>query len=506
MNNMIISNAWQILAVSLLLGATAQAQCTDTGPVTISEACTVSVLQAELTKNGCDADTRTLEQSCKDASIEFGKISNLHYQFDKTYMDGGTIWNDGEQDESVIDESRITRALRTVGSESLINWPEYEALQDYVGEDNIPYMSNFNLDETCDLNTVMCCFTDDKDDREEIPDNSEVCAHDLRDSRRSNHINRGWAEFDDNANTYCTGFTFSSDKGDATNRFKGNSLLDLSFRNTVENGYVKNIPGAPMCACIEQMPTVSRADCRLTSVSDESLTYTIVNGELKVTNITAKVEFSACEVDDLKVHAEQYDIDLSDHLVGDEGCEISKHEMRNEKFWVPATIDNVYEKIPEDQWQLVAGKGSRYWPLRPGAEALVEYDKEFRAMLGEAPFVVRRYCDSCAPSHRDIYYKRLTPLPEGLNFLDLFLNNWKSGEGNEFHKDFELYSSMDDVKAESNEWTFCNFNYGGIGFPRDCGPTGRIDCQWNSYSRGICGGTHNAFDHAFYVPVVQTNR
>jgi len=26
-------------------------------------------------------------------------------------------------------------------------------------------------------------------------------------------------------------------------------------------GYVKNIPGAPMCACAEQMPTVSRADC-----------------------------------------------------------------------------------------------------------------------------------------------------------------------------------------------------------------------------------------------------
>jgi len=502
-----LHTAWKNILLLGLLAGSAQAKC---DRITAEIPCTVKDIEKALTENSCPpVDEELIAEACKSAAVQFGEITDNHYQFDKSYMDGGSIWNDvlnseHDTDEVSVDEDRIRRVKETVGSTTAINWPEYEALQDYVGEDNTPYMSNFNLDETCDLNTVMCCFTDDKDDREEIPDNSEVCAHDLRDSRRSNHINRGWAEFDNNANTYCTGFTYASDKGDATNRFKGNSLLDISFRNTVENGYVKNIPGAPMCACIEQMPTVSRADCRTTSVSDESLTYTIVNGALEVTKITANVEFSACEVDDLKVHAEQYDIDLSEHLVGDEGCESSKQEMRNEKFWVPTKIDNVYEEIPEDQWQLVAGKGSRFWPLKPNQKA--EYDAEFRAMLGEAPFVVRRYCDSCAPSHRDIYYKRLTPLPEGLDFLDLFLSNWRNDEGNEFHKDFELYSSIDDAKAESNEWTFCNFNYGGIGFPRDCGPTGRIDCQWNSYSRGICGGRHNAFDHAFYVPVVETTR
>merc|ERR1711907_696176 len=32
--------------------------------------------------------------------------------------------------------------------------------------------------------------------------------------------------------------------------------------------------------------------------------------------------------------------------------------------------------------------------------------------------------------------------------------------------------------------TFCNYNDPGIGFPRDCGPTGFSGSQWNSKNRG----------------------
>ena len=422
-------------------------------------------------------------------------------------MDGGAIWNDGRAEEAVATESRVRKALKTVGSASVVNWPEYEALADYVGPDQVPYMSNFNFtDGSCDLNTVMCCFIDDKHDREDILDNSEVCTHDLRDSRRSNHINRGWAEFDNNANTYCTGFTFSPEDLDGTNRFKGNSLLDLSFRNTVENGLVKNIPGAPMCACIEQMPVVDRADCRTTKVTNEALTYSVINGELEVEMITASVSFEDCPTKDLSQHAKStYNIDLSDHLVGAGNCKTSKDEIHNEKYWVPTQIKNNYADIPEDKWELVAGKGTTWWPVKQNTESdntiLDKYDAEFREKLGMPPFVVRRYCESCAETHRDIYYKRLTPLPEAseLNFIDLFLNNWFDTVGNTFHVDFELYSSKEDADNDANAWTYCNFNDGRVGFPRDCGPTKKINCQWNAYTRGICGGRYNAFDHGFYI-------
>ena len=49
---------------------------------------------------------------------------------------------------------------------------------------------------------------------------------------------------------------------------------------------------------------------------------------------------------------------------------------------------------------------------------------------------------------------------------------------------------------DKNRWQFCNYNDRGIGFPRDCGPTGRINSPWNSYTRG--GGY--AEQHAFLIP------
>merc|ERR1712179_518721 len=68
-------------------------------------------------------------------------------------------------------------------------------------------------------------------------------------------------------------------------------------------------------------------------------------------------------------------------------------------------------------------------------------DAEFRAMLSSPPFLIRRICDSCKESHKDIYYKRLTELPPAteLNFLDLFMNNWRSAPKNQLNVDFELY-------------------------------------------------------------------
>mmetsp|Transcript_9868 Transcript_9868/g.13957 ORF Transcript_9868/g.13957 Transcript_9868/m.13957 type:complete len:501 (+) Transcript_9868:187-1689(+) len=491
---MMFNIAFRILALSLVV-VSSQAQCPEVSSASADIPCTPDAIQKLLP--GCGFTTQVIVQACKDASYDFGELSNLHYQFDKAYMDGGTIWNDGKAGEASATESRITKALETIGSNSVVNWPEYEALQEYVGPDQTPYMSNFNFtDGSCDLNTVMCCFIEDRDDGETIPDNSEVCTHDLRDSRRSNHINRGWAEFDNNANTYCTGFTFSSDGNDVTNRFKGNSLLDLSFRNTVENGYVKNIPGAPMCACIEQMPTVTNAACRSVQAGGESLTYSVINGQLVVESITAKVSYGAC-VDDLLDHAKStHGIDLSDHLV--KSCDEPKEAILNEKFWVPTQITNNYEYISEE-WELVAGMGTTPWPIRTDDASLAEYDREFREKLGKPPFLVRRYCESCVESHRDIYYKRITELPAELNFFDLLMNNWFNTPGNAHHTDFELYSSVDDAVKGVGEWNYCNFNDAKVGFPRDCGPYRKTNGQWNSYVRRVSTGRFNAQHHGFYI-------
>ena len=111
-------------------------------------------------------------------------------------------------------------------------------------------------------------------------------------------------------------------------------------------------------------------------------------------------------------------------------------------------------------------------------------------------------CYHSYDSHRDIYYKRITPIPDAgsdegqVYFLDLFLNNWFSSPANVLGTDFELYSSYEDALAGTNKWQFCNYNDPGIGFPCDCSDTTQAKLnQWNSFIRG--GGTAN--QHGFFV-------
>merc|ERR1739842_260359 len=59
-----------------------------------------------------------------------------------------------------------------------------------------------------------------------------------------------------------------------------------------------------------------------------------------------------------------------------------------------------------------------------------------------------------------------------------------SVDNNMYLQDFALYSTLDDAINDDNRWTFCNYNDAGIGFPRDCGPSGHVAFQWTSATRG----------------------
>ena len=109
--------------------------------------------------------------------------------------------------------------------------------------------------------------------------------------------------------------------------------------------------------------------------------------------------------------------------------------------------------------------------------------------------IVRRVCPDCSRSHKDIYYRRLSPMPDNFDLLDTLMNNWVDVD-NVLNEDFALYSTHLDAYYDVNRWTTCNYNDYGIGFPRDCGPTGLVGGNWNSYYRG--GG--RAEKHAFLLP------
>ena len=113
-------------------------------------------------------------------------------------------------------------------------------------------------------------------------------------------------------------------------------------------------------------------------------------------------------------------------------------------------------------------------------ETPVKSNEELMTMLPGIPFTVRRLCPNCLPSHQDIYYRRLTPLPEGFNLLDTLMNNWFS-QSNLLNEDFSLHSTYEDAVLGVNGWEICNYDDPGVGFPRDCGPKDAIGHQWNSY-------------------------
>lgn len=415
-----------------------------------------------------------------------------------------------------IEAGRILRFEENFGTSTLISWPEYEATLGYNKNEH-GYSPNFDLQDSCDLNTVMCCFIDDVRGSgfHDEDSTTDVCRHDLSDSPKSNHIKDGWSVFPGGeTETHCVGFSWK--EGEVSDVFKGNALYDISLRNTANKGYYKSIPGAPLCGCIEQMPVVEKADCR--TATGGSITYTFSfdeeTGEVTGTN-TVEITYADCEEGDLVDHFKALHPEnaaaIDKHLVREGGCadHLTKY-LNEEQYLVEKPHATKYISITEESgWKLVAGEGIRFLPPDISKD---KADEEFRALIkggctnadGTArDCIIRRFCDSCTyESHRDIYYKRLTPIPDAgsedgqVYFLDLFLNNWFSTPANKLGTDFELYSSYEDALTGTNKWKFCNYNDPGVGFPRDCSDTTKGKWyQWNSYIRSGATANH----HGFYV-------
>jgi len=80
-------------------------------------------------------------------------------------------------------------------------------------------------------------------------------------------------------------------------------------------------------------------------------------------------------------------------------------------------------------------------------------------------------------------YKRISELPMGYDAYTVFTYTWSSTH-NQLNTDFKIYSSLEDLEAEANDWAYCNFNIYDVGFPRDCGPSGAVTDEWFSMPGG----------------------
>jgi hypothetical protein len=163
-----------------------------------------------------------------------------------------------------------------------------------------------------------------------------------------------------------------------------------------------------------------------------------------------------------------------------------------------ALNDEVPLETVDSGWILIRSIGEVYdSDMRPN---------DFQTLYNASPNkIIRVVCESCIPSHKEVFYKRLTAAPNDL--LDIIENNWRTSD-NTFNVDFQLFSSYDDAIDGSNPWSHCSgFNVPDQGFPGTCGPDGAVVDQWINMAKrnaqpdvAILVEDANASDDAYVIP------
>jgi len=212
-----------------------------------------------------------IEQICSRAYkwAEYDTFSSLgmddetERQITREFLDGGSVWNYGKEDAGVgIDTAYIERASSTASVSRLIKWPDHHSL------------------EHCDVGAAMCCMTTSRGDDSSnagSPPNSEICYVDIAASKRSARVRDGYSIYtqDQTNDVYCEAFAWGTDGGSIHSALKGNALFQTGFANMLE-GLVEQIPGAPLCGCLDRMPVVTNAKCTQVTSTDSSVDVTFV--------------------------------------------------------------------------------------------------------------------------------------------------------------------------------------------------------------------------------------
>eukprot|EP00565_Helicotheca_tamesis_P003147 CAMPEP_0185724416 /NCGR_PEP_ID=MMETSP1171-20130828/906_1 /TAXON_ID=374046 /ORGANISM="Helicotheca tamensis, Strain CCMP826" /LENGTH=404 /DNA_ID=CAMNT_0028392267 /DNA_START=33 /DNA_END=1247 /DNA_ORIENTATION=+ len=299
----------------------------------------------------------------KDTFFPWGDITGHGEQFDKQYFDGNTFWNEEYETEVYNRVPYIQGASSNRLDIDARNVDDvYETVAEVGGIEFPDWMSNF---AECDLHAVMCCWTADRQAGDnngncarpydtncvdaDPGDNTDVCYVDMSRSSGSVHVDAGFALYDGDNDAgegaaHCHGFAWANDETDPVSRYIGNNLFYVSMSDHMhDRGYVRNFPGAPMCACVDKMPVVTRSDCtQIDATETWSVDYDPSTGlsfELYA-EYGVEIEFNSCQGgrgNDLEAHfkrlknqgkvtQEQLDT-LHETIVGNGNCPTARNKF-----------------------------------------------------------------------------------------------------------------------------------------------------------------------------------
>lgn len=320
--------------------------------VTVEGECTVANFAAQVggqstlasylsVQNDATAIQNKLDKKCADAvkpSLDLSDAIGEGPQFLKNFLDGGTTWNDNYEANGKYVLSEDAAIIRTL-SDTRAKTTVFSAPDGGANDKYDKYFSNFyNGDKECRLGVIECCYTASRNPDKSVglENNAEMCALDLTLAAKSNHIQSpafrpsftyyGTQDQDD---SYCSGFAYEEDSfGDSV---KYNTLFHMAMvTNLYEKKYVKNIPGAPMCGCVEQMPVVDNAAC--VKVKEG---YTINSDG----DVAVSLSWEDCEMDlysyyeTLDGRSETEKFFVKEKIVGTGQCEAAAISFMNEQMY-----------------------------------------------------------------------------------------------------------------------------------------------------------------------------
>lgn len=429
-------------------------------------------------------------------------------QFEQMFYNGLSDWQD--EVETVYENPDGTASSNLKTDAAKVNefylGPAKYGRVSWPGE-----LPNF---ENCAANTAMCCWPKDRQANDgngncatpydtncvdkDPADNTNLCFANLNASSQPFQSAKGFMAFpDDNAAgegaIHCHGFAWDNNEYDASARYKANNLFYVSmYDHMYVRGYVKNIPGMPMCGCIEQMPIVTRSDCTQINLSEDwKLEYDGTNFLPTLTKV--EIAFAACQgrnnrnndlwayvarlYDEKRVTPQQFGT-VGRVITDDSQCYQAVEYAKHQKGYVTG-----YEH-DKSKWTKVAGRDNMYERPPLGREAfkkaLLTQTMTAPSSLevtsfaaGETP-IIMRICPDCTATHRKIFYRRLTPIPADLDLLkNMLYYSGSAVEGNKWKVDFTLHSTYEDAVAGTKPWACPNDTFAyNAAFVGNCSPSG----------------------------------
>jgi hypothetical protein len=464
------------------------------------------------------------------------------YHFESMFFNGRTNWQEEVETNYDLDEGETRTNILKQDAEQVRVF--FEGLAQGRRVDWPGVLNNFQSSvtdadglATCTTNAAMCCWPKDRQANDnngncakpydincvdkDPADNTNLCFVDIERGNQST----GYAEIDstgfvgfpeDNNNgegaIHCHGLAWSNDVNDHTARYKGNNLFFVSmYDHMYQRGYVKNIPGAPMCGCVEQMPTVSRSDCTQVDLTESiRITYDATTSTFTTAITDVHVDFNACRGinnrnNDLWAYMARlyYQGDITPDQFGEAGRIITNtncHEATRfhlNELGMTRGYDHelaMYTKVAGREdfhdghpfgkaafdtafWYHTLTKPQDATALPTGATSFP---------VGQTP-IIMRICPDCTSTHQKIWYRRLTPLHDpNFDLLHniLYYRSSTPPTGNVWNVDFTLHSSYEDAEAGTNPWLCPNnqFNYNSP-FTGECSPSGaRVRNQYSVWN------------------------